>query len=495
VAEEITTRKSIAELNLLKGYEINDWVQKFGTVNDEPNFETLLSSQKTEFFPDDRPISWHTIGKPVRQCDLKEARLEDGTVINANSGMIGKGGTRFYLVYRTKMFHKSELLIGPMRSLYQFRIDEEPISEGSDTVYAVRLMAGADTGCPADLLLPGTPFTYDFAPMESEQGTPHGGIRAQTPAMDRTEWTVISKAKSFTGRADRQQAFLVNVELADANGNKGVYKSWFDYESEIFRREWEREKTNAKLFARSNRNSNGTYLTVGESGHVIKEGDGLIVQMDRGYYAEYNDFNNFSLEGMVDALSDIVEEGQIPFNKRKFVVVTGLRGMTQASNWIKNQTNGWTQLEVDAAALGIINKVSNPAHDVSLGFGAQFTSFRAPNGIVLNFMVDMSLDDRNRNMEPGPDGKGVMSSYVYYILDLGNGGESNVVNCRVQDTMFEDEYAYVLGLRNPWGFKTPNNMRAHLKDESEIGVMSTMGGYIRDPYRCFIYKPAGYVLG
>lgn len=218
--------------------------------------------------------------------------------------------------------------------------------------------------------------------------------------------------------------------------------------------------------------------------------------MERGHYAEYNDFGvNFSLDPMINALSNIVEEGNIPFNQRQWVVVTGMRGMMQASNWIKQQSHGWTELQIDAAALGIVNKVSNPANSVSLGFGAQFTSFRAPNGIVLNFMVDMSLDSRTRNMEPGPDGMGVMSSYVYYILDLGNTSEPNIVNCEIRDTAGENEWHYVLGLRNPWGFKVPGNMSAHLRDSSEMGIMATIGNYIRDPYRCFVYKPAGYVLG
>ena len=496
IANEVTTRKSIAELNLLKGFDLNDIVIRFGQANDEPNFETLLQNQHTESFQDDRPFTWRTIGKPIRRCELKEARLEDGTVITATGNNVGIGAEMFYLVFRTKMFHKSEILIGPLRSNYQMRVEEEPISEGSDTVYAVRLMAGAEYGIPRDLLQPGTPFTYDFSAMESEEGTPHGGIRSSTPAMDRSEWTIISKAKKFTGRADRQQALCVDLEVVKADGSRGVIKSWFDWESETCRQEWMMEKANARLFARSNRNSNGTYLNFGESGHVIREGDGLIAQMERGHYAEYNDFNaNFSLDPMINALSNIVEEGKIPFNQRQWVVVTGMRGMSQASNWIKSQTHGWEQLQLDASSLGIINKVSNPAHSVSLGFGAQFTAFRAPNGIVLNFMVDMSLDSRTRNMEPGPDGMGVMSSYVYYILDLGNSSEPNIVNCKITDTTGEDEWSYVLGLRNPWGFKTPGNIKAHNRDSSEMAIMSTIGNYIRDPYRCFIYKPAGYVLG
>lgn len=497
IATEVTHRKHLAALGMLKDISIPEVIQRFGTENDDVNFDTLISNQKTEYFDDDRPFSWQTIGRRLKRCELKEARLMDGTVIDENytGGPIGVGGEHFFLVFRTKLFHFGELLIGRMRSHYQMQIVQQPISEGSDTVYEVQLVTGNDTGMQKDLLYSGEQFTYEYSLAESEGSNPRGGIRAQTMSRDRSEWTTIRKDKTFTGRADRQQAFLVDIPVVTSSGQKGVYHSWFDLESEIFREEWKEEKSRVRLFARSNRTASGLYLNLGESGNVEKQGDGFIAQIERGNVGEYNGFGRyFSLEPMVNMLTKAVIEGKVPLNRRKWVVVTGAYGMKQASQWIESQTKGWTQLEI-SSTLGIVNRVSSKDASVALGYGAQFTTYRAPMGIELNFMVDAQLDDPDRNMEPGPDGIGTMSSHVYYIMDLGNEAFPNFVNCRLKDTKFEDEFFYVIGARNPWGFSLPNNLRAHGKDESSMGVMATFGGYVRDPYRCLVYKPSGYVLG
>ena len=496
IATEVTHRKHLAALGMLHDIDVNEVIQRFGTEYDDVNFDTLIKNQETKFFDDDRPFSWDTIGRKLKRCELKEARTMDGTVIDSSyTTNVGQAGEHFYLVFATKLFHFGELLIGRMRSHYQMQIVQQPISEGSDTVYEVQLVTGNDTGINPEYLMPGEWFTYEYSLAESEGSNPRGGIRTQTMGRDRSEWTTIRKDKEFTGRADRQQAFLVDIP-AVVNGKKGKWQSWFDVESEEFRREWMEEKARVRMFARSNRTASGLYLNLGESGNVEKQGDGFIAQIERGNVGEYNGFGKFfTLEPMIDMLTKAVIEGKVPLNRRKWVVVTGSYGLKQASEWIMSQTKGWSQLEVSAAGLGIINKVSSPDTDVALGYGAQFTTFRAPNGIVLNFMVDMQLDDPDRNMEPGPDGIGSMSSYVYYIMDLGNDNYSNFVNCRIKDTAFEDEFFYVIGARNPWGIKLPGGVRSHAKDASSIGVLGTFGGYVRDPYRCLVYKPSGYLLG
>lgn len=499
IATEVTHRKHLAALGMIHDIDTNEVIQRFGTQYDDVNFDTLIKNQETKYYDDDRPFTWETIGRKLKRAELKEARKIDGTVISSSNvgsvGNIGTAGEHFFLVFTTKLFHFGEILIGRQRSHYQMQIVQQPISEGSDTVYEVQLVTGNDTGISPDLLLPGEWFTYEYSLAESEGSNPRGGVRSQTMSKDRSEWTTIRKDKEFTGRADRQQAFLVDIPVV-IDGKKGYFKSWFDVESEEFRREWTEEKSRVRLFARSNRTASGLYLNLGESGNVEKQGDGFIAQIERGNVGEYNTFGKyFTLEPMIDMLTKAVIEGKVPLNRRKWVVVTGSYGMDQASKWIMSQTKGWEHIEVDAAQLGIINKVASKDTDVALGFGAQFTTYRAPNGITLNFMVDMQLDDPDRNMEPGPDGRGTMSSYVYYIMDLGNDGFSNFVNCRIKDTAFEDEYFYTIGARNPWGIKLPGNVRSHAKDMSAIGVMGTFGGYVRDPYRCLVYKPSGYVLG
>lgn len=62
-----------------------------------------------------------------------------------------------------------------MNEFYQFKIIEEPISEGSNTVYTVQLMAGAEEGCPVERLQMGEKFSHEFDPVESELSRRVGG--------------------------------------------------------------------------------------------------------------------------------------------------------------------------------------------------------------------------------------------------------------------------------------------------------------------------------
>lgn len=97
----------------------------------------------------------------------------------------------------------------------------------------------------------------------------------------RNEFTTLRKQKKFTGRADKEQKLCCSIPLVyrDAEGkviNKTV-DNWFTNEEWIFFKEWEAEVERAVIYSRSNRNSNGQYMTTGRSGNVIKEGNGLEV--------------------------------------------------------------------------------------------------------------------------------------------------------------------------------------------------------------------------
>ena len=47
--------------------------------------------------------------------------------------------------------------------------------EGIYTVYTVELMAGNTTGIPAEYLMPGKRFSYEYAPVERELSRKVGG--------------------------------------------------------------------------------------------------------------------------------------------------------------------------------------------------------------------------------------------------------------------------------------------------------------------------------
>lgn len=497
----VTQRKHIAEIFAKQPIMLNDIVVRAFTANNGYLFSTFLKEHTAvrEFDSDDE-YTWRLMSSFYKNIPLLEARDEDGTVITAaHADGIGRNGALIQLVFPEAYFADGEVIVGELNEYYQFRIIDEPTMEGPNAVYTVELMAGGQEGCPAERLLPGEKFSWEFAPVESELSRKAGGIRKHVPTTMRNEWTTIRKYHKFTGAADKQQRLDINIPLIRTNAQgkqeSTVVKSWFDNESWIFAQEWEREKERARFFSRSNRNVNGSYLNHGKSGNVIKEGDGLMAQMLYGNTHYYNDFNeNFSIDGLANAIYNICEQGNVPMSERTFIVLTGQRGLIQVNKAINKLSNGFMSANsgftANADSLGIIQKVNSEAHQTALAFGAQFVEYRGANGLVLKFVWEPSLDDRERNKIPGPNNQGVLSSYAYYIFDLGTSADPNMYLCKVKGV--EDTFKYRIGMRNPFGI-TNGNVINYDEDSAEIHVMTTLGACILDPTRCLAYLPAGLV--
>lgn len=495
----VTQRKHIAEAFAKQPIMLNDVVVRAFTANNGYMFSTFLKEHTSvREFESDEEYTWKLVGSTYKNIPLIEARDVDGSPITDNGKNYGVAGETIQLVFPEQYFAYGEAIVGEMNENYIFRIISEPVYEGSNVVYTVELMAGAETGCPAERLLSGERFSVEYAPVESELSRKVGGIRKAIPTIMRNEWTTIRKYNKFTGAADKQQRLDIDIPLVRTNAQgkdeRTVIRSWFDNESWIFATEWEREKERARLFSKSNRNSNGGYYNYGASGNAIKMGDGLFQQMLYGNTHYYNDFgSDFNIKGLANHIYEVCETGNIPIEKRTFVVLTGSRGMIQANEAILKETNGFSQANpaftYDAASLGIVGKTNSNVHQTSLAYGAQFVEYRAANGLVLKFVLEPSLDDRERNKIPGPNG-GVLSSYAYYIFDLGTSTEPNMYLCKIKGQ--EDTWRYKLGMRNPWGIKN-ENVISHDEDSAEVHVMTTLGACILDPTRCVAYLPVGLI--
>ena len=168
--------------------------------------------------------------------------------------------------------------------------------------------------------------------------------------------------------------------------------------------------------------------------------------------------------------------------------------MIQVNNSIKKETAGFGMtLEYDATSMGVIQKTSSNVHQNALAYGAQFVEYRGANGLVLTFVLEPSFDDRVRNKIMGPNGRGVLMSYAYMIMDMGTKQNPNIYKCKLQGDYSEDQIKYILGMRNPFGINH-DNVISHDEDSSEIHIMTTVGACIIDPTRCMMYLPAGLCI-
>jgi hypothetical protein len=153
--------------------------------------DTFLNQFPTREFEDDSEYYWDVIGSSRRNIPLLEARDENGTPVDANSGMIGVGTAPFYLVFPEDWFADGEYIVGSLNEIYQFRILGDPRMEGTNAVYKVELAGGNINGVPAERLLAGEKFSVDAAYVEKELSRKVGDIRFSSPVSMRNEWSTI----------------------------------------------------------------------------------------------------------------------------------------------------------------------------------------------------------------------------------------------------------------------------------------------------------------
>ena len=499
----VTQMKSLAELGLQMPQHLDKMVTRLWTANYGPAFSNLIDKYaKTMTFDTDEDYTWKVMGSTYQNIPIIEARDSAGTVIDSSStSMVGANGEMLQLVFEKNYFGDGTLVLGRHNELYPMRVMGEGYAEGSNWVVNVVLMGNAYDGIPKEDLYSGERFSRSFAPVENELSRRVGNIVKSTPTAMRNGWTTIRKDIKFTGAADVQQRLCCTLPVQTLDENNNVIKkevnTWFTYEEWLFMTEWRKEKNDAELWARDNRTNNGQYVDFGKSGNVIRMGNGIMAQMEPGQTIYYTEFD---IDDFVESLQTIFENGNVPLSERKIVVVTGQRGMIQASNAINKTTSGFipvstgiinsSNTEIDAVALGLVGKAASDVNSHALyAAQGQYVKYIGPNGIEIEFVLDMSLDDPVRNKLVGLNGKGKLSSYAYYVFDMGSSTEPNIYRCKLTNSQYSDYMRYKLGMRNPWGID--GKIISSDEDASSMHTMTSLGACILDPSRCLRYLPAG----
>jgi len=446
------------------------------------SLDTFLSQFPTKDYEDDSEIYWDVVGNSRRNIPLVEARDENGTPIGT-TGMIGAGTAPFYLVFAEDWFAFGEVIVGNLNEIYQFRIIDQPRSEGANTVYKVELMGGNTAGCPADRLQAGERFSVEFAPVEKELSRKVGDVRFAAPVSMRNEWSVVRIQHKVAGNMLNKK-LAVGIPVVDnKTGQKRVENMWMHYVDWEVEQQFSDYKNNALAFGRSNRNSNGEYTNIGPSGGVIKTGDGLFAQME---VANTRYYTHFSLDMLEDALLDL-STSKLGLQDRYFLIRTGERGAMQFHKAVLREVSGWTQFTVNADAVKIVEKTQSNLHMNALAAGFQFVEYRSANGIRVKVDIDPFYDDTVRNKIPHPNG-GPAFSYRYDIMYIGTMDQPNIQKAAIKG---EPELrGYEWGLRNPFTGQKDNFNMSYDEDSAVIHRMSTLGVVVLDPTRTMSLIPA-----
>ena len=408
------------------------------------SLETFLSKFPIKEFDTDEEFTWDVIGTSRRNIPLVEARTLAGAVLT--EGYYGANYEPFYLVFGEDWFSKGEVLFGPYNETYPLRVLEDPVFEGTNTIYKVEVYGTNSNGVPADTLRSGDRFSIAFAPVERGLSRGVGDVRFSSPVSMRNEFSQIRiKTKVSGSMLDKKLAIGIPVteEIEGGKLRKTTVNRWIHYQEYEAECQFQDAKNNIIAWGVSTRNNNGEYKNFGVSGEVIKSGSGLYEQMEAGNVQYYN---KFSLKLLEDALYQI-SAAKLDFGQRKFVIRTGEFGAIQFNKAVIETISGWTQFVLDNSSTRVIERTQNKLHSNALSAGFQFTEYKGPNGLIISLETDPMYDDPVRNKILSPNG-GVAYSYRYDIFDMGSMEQPNIFKCTVKNR--PEARGYLWGLRNPY---------------------------------------------
>ena len=438
--------------------------------------ESTLAAFPTKEFETDDDYTWDVVASTRRNIPLIEARDMAGNVIGADEGvMAGANREEFYLVFGEDWFFNQEIIHGSKNEKYPLLVKGNPRYEGTNVVVTVELANGSTSGMPGSLLQLGERFSTSHAVVSRELSRKVGGVHHVTPTSMRNEWTTIRLGHEVSGGLlDKKLAMGVPmVKDVDGKMQRSTNSMWMHYEEYEFEKTWSEYKNNAMAYGVSNRNANGEYLNFDASGEVIRMGDGLYAQMERGNIIPYSVFSLKFLEEVLTGFS----AGKLDFKDRKFLIKTGEFGALQFNRAAKSAMSGWTEFDYNGDALGVVTKNGENGYTLK---NLQFTKYIAPNGIEVSVEIDPAKDDPIRNKIMHPNG-GTAESYTYDIFDLGTPDQANIFKTAIKG---KPEYrGYQWGIRNPYTGSYNNPYMSYEDDKASMHRMTTLGVCILDPTR------------
>lgn len=448
------------------------------------NTEAYLKQFPIKYFDTDDDFYWEIIGSSRRNIPLVEARRYDGTVVAAaDATNVGINMEPFYLVFGEDWFANGNVLSGELNEVYPVRVLEDCRMEGNLAVYKVEMYGGITEGMPANQLVYGKRFSSEYSPVERGGSRKVGDIRFSTPVSMRNEFSCIRIQHKVEGDMFERKV-AVGIPFVDAAGKKQVSNMWMSHVELKIEEQFSEEKANVTNNGVSTRNSNGEYLSIGKSGNVLRQGDGIRVQMGYGNTMYYS---TFSLKLIEDALSEM-STAKLAMGDRTFILKTGDRGATQFSKAVLADASGWSTVNFfNGNNPAIIQKTTSELHSNALSLGFQFVEFKAPNNVTVKVEVDPMYNDPVRNKVLHPNG-GVAESYRYDLMYIGSGFDApNIQLARVKGK--EEVRGLQYGLRDPFTGRWGNDNMSFDEDAAVIHRMWWGGAFVLDATRTMSFIP------
>tara|TARA_R110000851_G_scaffold53289_4_gene126385 strand:- start:419 stop:1897 length:1479 start_codon:yes stop_codon:yes gene_type:complete len=403
----------------------------------------------------------------LQGAEEKSARVLENLETTTTPGFMN---TKFRIKLDLDYYAAPDVLFGEDND-YPLRIVDGPIQDGSGYIYTVRLQGDDPTAFfPTNLLEPGQEFCKVWTSVASEGNQEFG--TQQVPSSFKLESQVSAFAQkiSVTDKAMRDQGRLgIKVGYTDYKTGKRKMIDQFlpMYESKMH------EELYMSMEAQMIYGKKETTLT-NPTKYWTKTGPGLREQLRDSWIEYYN--GALTTNRIKDYLLNIffARENE---QDRRVVAMTGTLGSLMFHDMLAAEASSF--LTVDSHYIG---KVASPGETPHLAYGAQFTRYRGPEGIVVDLVKNPTYDSRKycKRMHPLYPDKPIDSARMTF-LDFGSSeGEGNISMLKVKDTY---RYGYTVGTVGPMGPVQGGQVGA-LKAGYDMFTEGTAGLWIKDVSRC-----------
>ena len=205
-----------------------------------------------------------------------KANGQEITYENINTLKPGQNGSPIYLGLEERWFSTGAILSFDDYH-FQVRVAGVPFQDGSTWVYECYVVDGSQASyIPGEFLLPGRQVSRMGSAYE-EYSDEADIINYQTPFKMRNHLQTLRLTYDITGDA---YSTVLAIALKDPETGKQSYL-WADYQYWIALREWKKREEKTLLFGKSNRLSDGTYITKGTNGRPKRKIQAILFKWAR----------------------------------------------------------------------------------------------------------------------------------------------------------------------------------------------------------------------
>lgn len=412
----------------------------------------------SEVMIDTEIFRWRLQGAEYK-CARQVENLESSNTVP------GLNNTAFRIKLDLDYYAAPDVLLG-MDNEYPLQIVDGPIADGTGFIYTVKIQGdNPSVYVPASMLEVGAEFSKAWTTVASEYNDEGGTQQYTNSFLLESQVGAFAQKLTITDKAWRDQGRLaVDFLHTDMSGKTSKISRFLPYAEALM---WDElyQSIEAQLVYGKKQTQPGP------NGYWKKTGPGLREQLKDGWTQYYS--GALSISMMKDYLMDIFFT-RTDETERKVTAVTGTLGSEMFHDALVAIANGYLTVDTNW-----IEKIPSNVDTPYLAYGAQFTRYRGPEGVVIDLNKNSMYDDRRycKRTHPQYPNRPIDSARMTF-LDFGTTkGSNNIRMLKVKDSF---SHGYIPGTHTPTG-PIKGGMGTAFKAGYDLWAQGTAGIVIIDP--------------